>query len=166
MARRSTGNISAVKRGTEQARPSMDRTLRCAASGHVEDAHCGRGGCLILLLSVLTSFSRTRTRYRTRTGGPSSVIRCGFVAFSVGAICGGFHKSQSEHAVGQLGCMAWIMVGSARIQFNGSSGGPSPPSRAVRALRVLMLVLGMTCRHSQVLTTGSALLTCSAVVQQ
>lgn len=42
MARRSTGNISAVKRGPNRLGPSRDRTLRCAASGQLEDTHCGR----------------------------------------------------------------------------------------------------------------------------
>lgn len=142
MARRSTGNISAVKRGTEQARPQH------GSNPTVRGAGASRGRALWAWrlshspLSVLTSFSRTRTRYRTRTGGPSRVIRCGFVAFSVGAICGGFHKSQSEHVVGQLGCMAWIMVGSAPIQFNGSPGAP-PPIASSPSLVVLMLVLDL-----------------------
>lgn len=138
----------------------MDRTLRCAGIGP------GRGHTLWAgwvsrvshsPLSVRTSFSRTRTRYRTRTGGPSSVIRCRLVAFLVGANCGGFHRSQSEHAVGQLGCMPALWY--CRFSCNPIQRVHGSPIAAVGA-RALWC---WTCRHSQVLTTRSA---CSHAVQQ
>jgi hypothetical protein len=165
--RRSTGNISAVKRGPNRLGPSMDRTLRCATPRQVEDTHCGRVVDVSHSpLSVLTSFlqdqdqepgedGRTVQRYSLwfrRLFGwgklwrvPQQPIRacCGTTGLHVCMYCVVYHN---------------IMVGSARIQFNGSLG---PHRQSEPSLWVL---LRRACRQSQVLTTtGSG---CSHAVQQ
>lgn len=98
-----TSLLSSV--GTEQARPQH------GSNPTVRGLGAGRGRALWPRwvshspLSVLTSLLQDQDQVPGEGGRTVSVIRCRFVAFSVGAICGGFHRSQSEHAVGRPGCM-------------------------------------------------------------
>lgn len=118
--RRTTGNISAVKRGPNRLGPSMDRTLRCATPRQVEDTHCGRVvGVSHSPLSVLTSLLQDQDQEPGEDGRTVQRYSLWFRAFSVGANCGGFHSSQSEHAVGQPGCMSGMYVLCSVPQYYG-----------------------------------------------
>lgn len=154
MARRSTGNISAVKRGTEQARPQhgSNPTVRGVGPGRGHALWAGWPGVGVSFSFVCSHFF-LQDQDQVPDEGGRTVQR---YSLSFRRVFGWGNlwrvpQKPIRACCGTAGLHACNVVGSAAIQFNGSLG----PRRA--SSPSLSLVGGCwSCRHSQVLTTGSA----------
>lgn len=146
MVRRSTGNISAVKRGPNRLGPSMDRTLRCAESGKVEDHTVGGVG---VSFSFVCSHFFLQDQDQVPGEGGRTVQRYSLSFCRVFGWGNLWRVPQKpiRACCGTAGLHACNVVGSAAIQFNGSLG-PHREQSEPEPCRGCW-----TCRHSHVLTT-------------